>query len=302
MSPVVFCKRAELREFLEARRREGKSVGFVPTMGALHEGHATLLRRSASENDVTVLSIFVNPKQFGPNEDFSRYPRTFPEDVELARQCGVTCVFSPSASEMYPDDFATQVAVPKLSGELCGRFRPGHFDGVCTVVLLLLNQVGADRAYFGLKDFQQYVVLSRMCRDLAHPTEIVPVPTVREADGLAMSSRNRYLTRQARALARTVPLSLAAAANLFRTGERGAEALLGAARRVLADVGLEPQYLELRDFESLEVVSDRLNRPALLAIAQPIESDGVVRLIDNVVLSDDGFWARILDDLLSRTR
>lgn len=303
MKPVVCCRYDELSSHLRDLRSKGKTIGFVPTMGALHEGHAELLRQSVSENDVTVLSIFVNPKQFGPKEDFSRYPRSFSADIEVADACGVNVVFSPIAAEMYPETFSTQVAVPNLSAVLCGRFRPGHFDGVCTVVLLLLNQVGANRAYFGLKDFQQYLIIRRMCADLRHPTAIVPVPTIRESDGLAMSSRNRFLDEAGRVRAGAVPRALAAAARSFtEEGERCVETLRERAAEVLAAEGLKPQYLEIRDVDTLVEMSGNLATPGVLALAQFVDTpSGTVRLIDNIVFHEgDGFWNGILVDLIQR--
>lgn len=301
-SPRIVRSRAELQTYLREERRMGNSVGFVPTMGALHEGHAALLRKASVENKVTVLSIFVNPKQFGPKEDLAKYPRTFEADLKIAAESGVACIFYPSVEDMYPKDFRTEVKVKELGEVLCGAFRPGHFDGVTTVVLLLLNLVMADNAYFGMKDFQQLTILRRMALDLAHPTCIIAVPTVREGDGLAMSSRNRYLDARGRDVARAVPQSLAAAAKLFLAGETSAKALCAAARRVLSDAGLEPQYLELRSTSTLsEVVT--VDEDAVLAVAQFVETPTTpCRLIDNVVFSKEAELQQILRDLISRSK
>jgi pantoate--beta-alanine ligase len=300
--PQLLTRRAQVAEFVASARAQGKSVGFVPTMGALHEGHGALAKVASSENEIVVASIFVNPRQFGQNEDFGRYPRTLSSDLELLGACGTHVVFAPSVQEMYPTGFASSVAVSGLSSVLCGAHRPGHFDGVCTVVMLLLNLVGAHRAYFGMKDFQQLLIIRRMCLDLAHPTQIVPVPTVREEDGLALSSRNRYLEGVSRQRARAVPLALAAAVRLFQGGERSSVKLVDAALREFREKSLDPQYLELRDVETLELIEGEVKGPVVLAVAQPVAvPSGICRLIDNVVLGEDSFYRGIQDDLLRRT-
>lgn len=317
MAPFVFNKRADLREFVAGfkKTQPGAKLGFVPTMGALHEGHGALLQKSVAENAATVLSVFVNPKQFGPTEDFSQYPRTFQADLDLAARHNVTAVFAPTITEMYPQGFATEIAVPPLANVLCGQVRKGHFDGVCTVVLLLLNLVQADNAYFGMKDFQQLTIIKRMVADLDHATEIVGVPTVREQDGLALSSRNRYLSAEGRESARAVPQALAAAARVYLSGERSPRILLQAAQDILAEHGLQPQYLELRDADFLQDVSsaEALPEKALLALAQmipgaakPQGAQGVAvrdtRLIDNIVLCDQPFYLEILTALEERAK
>ncbi|MDE2491451.1 MAG: pantoate--beta-alanine ligase, partial [Elusimicrobia bacterium] len=190
--------KAALARAVLAWRARGLSVGFVPTMGALHRGHGELIRRAASENDRVVVSVFVNPLQFGPGEDYGRYPRALPADRRLSAAAGADLVYAPSAAEMYPDGFRTHVEVEGLGGLYCGKYRPGHFRGVATVVLKLLNQVRPDRAYFGEKDFQQLGILRRLARDLDVPAALVGVPIVREEDGLALSSRNVYLSRAER--------------------------------------------------------------------------------------------------------
>jgi pantoate--beta-alanine ligase len=210
---------AELRKVLDVERGDGRTIGFVPTMGALHEGHLSLVRAARAENDFVVLSIFVNPLQFGPGEDFGAYPRDEERDLGLAESEGVDAAFLPSVDEMYAQDRATTVSVAGISEVLEGKSRPGHFDGVCTVVAKLLSQAGADRAYFGQKDAQQVAVVKRMVRDLSIPTEIVVCPIVREPDGLAMSSRNRYLDEAQRA----------GASNLFKALKAGETTLLDGA-------------------------------------------------------------------------
>lgn len=218
-------KIAGMRAFIQAARRQSKSVGLVPTMGAFHEGHLSLIRRSCNDNDVTVVSIFVNPTQFAPQEDYAAYPRDFERDAVLAEHQGVGVVFAPDAREMYSDDFSTWLNVEDLTDGLCGKFRPGHFRGVATVVCKLLNIVQPDHAYFGEKDYQQLQVIRRMVRDLDIPVDVVPVPTVREADGLAMSSRNVYLTPEERRVAPRLQQVLQEAAALVERGATGAQAL-----------------------------------------------------------------------------
>lgn len=195
---VVVQKIQEMKEIAKKLKKEGKSIGFVPTMGYLHEGHLSLVRLSKQQNDITIMSIFVNPIQFGPNEDYDRYPRDFERDKSLAEKEGVDYIFYPSVEEMYPEDFKTVVSVKKITEIMCGKSRPGHFDGVATVVLKLFNIVNPDRAYFGQKDAQQLAVIKQMVKDLNLDVEIVPCPIVREQDGLAMSSRNVYLSEEER--------------------------------------------------------------------------------------------------------
>lgn len=290
---VVLTRRHELLSFVEAAKKAGQSIGFVPTMGALHAGHRRLLEKAVAENDCAILSIFVNPKQFGPSEDFSKYPRTLNDDVNLAKSAKVHAVFAPNVSEMYPEGFFTSVKVANLGEAMCGAFRPGHFDGVTTVVLLFLNLMGATRAYFGTKDFQQLAIIKKMCADLAHPTEIVGVETVRERDGLALSSRNRFLDEKARERAKSIPLALAAAAKAFLEGERDVKKILEKCLLKLSESQLSPQYLELRDATDLRSIEGTLlltaPKNAVLAIAQFVENadqNSKTRLIDNIVLSD----------------
>jgi pantoate--beta-alanine ligase len=282
---------AELRAALEPHRTEG--IGFVPTMGALHEGHLSLLRAAAAENKTVVLSIFVNPTQFGEAADLDAYPRTEQADVELAAHSGTHVVFAPSAAEMYPAGFATTVSVggaltATLEGAARGR---SHFDGVATVVAALLLAVQPDRAYFGAKDAQQVVVVRRMVRDLRIPVEIVARPTSRDADGLARSSRNARLSASERELAAVIPRSLRAAQDAFASGIRDTHRLTALVHEGLAEAGLDSEYVEIVDADSLEPLTD-ISRPSLLALAVRV---GKVRLIDNVVL-DPGVDDRIALD------
>lgn len=270
------------RERIRAARAAGKRIGVVPTMGALHEGHLSLMRRAAAECDFVVTTIFVNPTQFGPNEDLARYPRDLEADCRLAEGAGVDLVLAPPVAEVYRPGAATWVTVDGLDTRLEGASRPGHFRGVATVVAKLFNMTLPDRAYFGMKDYQQLQVIRRMTRDLDVPLEIVPCETVREADGLAMSSRNRYLSPEGRATALSISRSLAAARERLAVGERSPLALAAAARAVLdAEPGIRIDYVEIADADSLEPIT-AVERPAVLLIAGWV---GTTRLIDNAVLT-----------------
>jgi len=271
---------AELRRALAEARRADKRVGFVPTMGYLHDGHLALIEASRAQCDVTVVSIFVNPTQFGPNEDLSTYPRDFERDEKLCRDAGVAIVFAPGAKEVYPAQFETFIEPGELAKPLCGAFRPGHFRGVATVVCKLFNLVQPDVAFFGQKDFQQCAVVRRMAIDLNLPIEIVTVPIVREVDRLAMSSRNRYLSEEDRGRALAISRGLFAAAEEFRSGERNVDKLIAVAKRHLQTID-QLQYLELVDGDTLKPAASPLNRPAALCVAAYI---GSTRLIDNVIL------------------
>ncbi|OJU82564.1 MAG: pantoate--beta-alanine ligase [Solirubrobacterales bacterium 70-9] len=274
----------ELRAALLPHRRAGRTIGLVPTMGFLHEGHVSLLHAARAENDVVVMSLFVNPTQFGPNEDLDRYPRDEGRDLRLATEAGVDLVFAPEVAELYPDGAATAVEVggevtSVLDGDP-GRRGPGHFRGVTTIVAKLFNIVGPDVAYFGQKDAQQAAVIKRMVRDLDFPLRVSVMPTVREEDGLAMSSRNVYLEPDDRL--RAVALSRAlAAAEQQALALDSLEAGLSAARIELAAAAIEPEYLEARDAETLEPVAELTGRPILIAVAARV---GGARLIDNVVI------------------
>ena len=273
---------AEVRLRVAEARVGGKSVGFAPTMGALHEGHLALIRLAGAECSFVVVSIFVNPTQFAPGTDFERYPRDLEGDVAKAAAAGADLVFAPAVEEIYPPGDSTFVEVTgQLVDCLCGPHRPGHFRGVTTVCARLFNIVAPDRAYFGEKDYQQLLVIKQMVRDLHFPLAILPVPTVREPDGLAMSSRNAYLSAEERKAAAVLSRGLFAARDQFASGERGAAALVAAAKRVIApESRVKLQYLELRDAETLAEIK-RVEGRAVLALAAYV---GTARLIDNVVL------------------
>jgi pantoate--beta-alanine ligase len=275
---------SEMQQNALTLRREGKRIVFVPTMGFLHEGHASLLREGRTRGDVLVLSIFVNPIQFGPNEDLERYPRNLEGDCTIARECGTDIVFTPTAAEMYPTGFQTTIRVKELALPLCGGSRPGHFDGVATVVNKLFNIVQPDVALFGKKDFQQLALLRRMAADLSVPVEIIGMPIVREADGLAMSSRNAYLSTDQRQSALCLSRAIRMVRERYTTGEHTAERLLAAARDLIqAEPAATIDYLEFRDASTLETVSS-VSDTTLLALAVKI---GTTRLIDNALLGDE---------------
>jgi len=251
-------------------------------MGYLHEGHLALVEAAATQNDHVAGSIFVNPTQFGPNEDFAGYPRDMERDLTLLRGAGVRLVFAPSVSEMYPTGFQTYVTVENVSQGLEGARRPGHFRGVATVVAKLFNIVGADRAYFGQKDAQQVAVIRQMAADLAFPTNVIVVPTVRAADGLALSSRNSYLTPEQRAAAPVLYRALSAARALYATGERRSEALRAAMLGVLAGEPLaQVDYVSAADATTLQEISGEADGAVLLSMAVRI---GRARLIDNLIV------------------
>jgi pantoate--beta-alanine ligase len=270
---------ADLRSCLAAWRKSGGSLGLVPTMGALHAGHLALLAAARRECDRVVASIFVNPRQFGPGEDFDAYPRNEAADLALLRTAGVDLAFLPAVAEMYPPGFATTVSVGGLSEGLCGRHRPGHFDGVATVVTKLLLQSLPDVAYFGEKDYQQLLVIRRLARDLDIPVRIAAVPTVREADGLALSSRNAYLSPQQRRIAPMLARVLhQIAATLAREPEAVARELARGSA-VLARAGFAVEYLEVRHAETLAPLASTADTPARVFAAAYL---GRTRLIDNV--------------------
>jgi pantoate--beta-alanine ligase len=278
----IVRKSDELKKILRSAQKQGLGVGFVPTMGALHEGHLALARRSRKENAVTVASVFVNPTQFGPNEDFERYPRDLEKDAELLGREKADYLFAPDAKDIYPDGFSTYVEETELSKVLCGAHRPGHFRGVTTVVFRLFQIVSPDRAYFGRKDAQQLRIIEKMVEDLGLPVKIVPCATVREADGLAMSSRNAFLSGEERSVAPQIQAALVAAETLFKRGERGSGAILESAGAHLAKFpALQIQYLELRRWRDLST-ADSVNEESVLAFAGHL---GKTRLIDNVLLT-----------------
>lgn len=272
----------ELRAAVARARQAGQAVGFVPTMGCLHEGHLSLIRRAKEEAPFVVVSIFVNPTQFGPNEDFSKYPRTFDADRRGCEAAGADLVFAPTAADFYPAGASTWVDVEGVSSGLCGEFRPGHFRGVATVVAMLFNAVQADVAVFGRKDLQQLAVIRRMVRDLHLPVRIVAHETVREPNGVAMSSRNRYLTAEQLAQAAAIPAAMAAAQALAQAGVTDAARLRSAAQAVLAgQPALKPQYCEVVDRETMAPVASIASRRCAIAIACHL---GATRLIDNADL------------------
>ena len=276
---------AELRAALEPARRSGEVVGLVPTMGALHRGHLSLLEAARQRADVVVMSLFVNPAQFGEGEDLASYPRDEERDLELAAEAGAQVVFAPAIGEVYPQGFTTHVEVEGLTDVLCGAPSSrgsGHFRGVTTVVAKLLNMAAPQLVFFGQKDAQQAIVIRRMVRDLDFPVEVVVVPTVREPDGLALSSRNAYLDPSDRQRAAALNRALGAAEAKREAGVSGA---LAAARDVLEQAGIEPEYLEARYTDDLRPARSFNGRPVLVALAARV---GRARLIDNVVIDPGG--------------
>jgi pantoate--beta-alanine ligase len=272
----------ELRAAVARARQAGKSVGFVPTMGCLHEGHLSLIRRAKQETSFVVVSIFVNPTQFGPNEDFSKYPRTFEDDRRGSEHAGADLIFAPTAADFYPAGASTRVDVEGISAGLCGEFRPGHFRGVATVVAMLFNAVQADVAVFGRKDLQQLAVIRRMARDLHFPVRIIAHETIREPNGVAMSSRNRYLSAEQLTQATAIPAAMEATKALARTGVTDASRLQAAAHAVLAaQPALKPQYCEIVDLETMAPVASTAGKSCAIAIACHL---GATRLIDNADL------------------
>ena len=272
---------ASLKGIIEEKKQKGLSIGFVPTMGFLHEGHLSLMRKAREENDFMVISIFVNPLQFGEGEDYEEYPRDLERDTALAESTGCDLVFSPTVREMYPPGYATFVQVEKLTEGLCGASRPGHFLGVTTVVAKLFNLVRPDRAYFGQKDAQQALVLIKMVEDLNMNLKIIVLPTVREPDGLAMSSRNKYLTNEQRKEAVVLYKSLRLAEALIRKGEREAEIIKENIFKTISQAEqAQVDYIEIVDTKQLRSVS-RVNGRCLIAVAVKF---GQTRLIDNVLV------------------
>ncbi|MCL1905481.1 MAG: pantoate--beta-alanine ligase [Clostridiales bacterium] len=277
----IITSKQEMRCLAQKARGQGQSIGFVPTMGYLHSGHISLMEAAREQNSLVAASIFVNPTQFGPNEDLARYPRNFASDSALAAKAGVDVLFCPEAMEMYPQGYVSYVETEGLGKRLCGKSRPGHFRGVCTVVLKLFNIVQPHRAYFGQKDAQQFIILKRMARDLDLDIEMVSMPIVREADGLAMSSRNVYLNAEERRQALVLSRALGKGKRLFAAGERDAAALQKAVQSELAIATLgRTDYAEIVDMDELLPIV-KLDKPALLALAMYF---GKTRLIDNTIL------------------
>ena len=279
----VITKIGQLKQIVHTAKREGKTVGLVPTMGYLHEGHLTLMRRARQEQGLVIATLFVNPLQFGPQEDYADYPRDLERDCKLAESTGIDVLFAPSVDEMYPDGngkILSFVDVEKITATLCGASRPGHFRGVATVVTKLFNIAEADVAYFGQKDAQQVAVIRRMTEDLNMNVKIVAVPIVREPDGLAMSSRNKYLDPAQRQAALVLSRSLEQAASLLTVGERDSALILAAVRELIDQQPLaEIDYVSLVDPLSLAAI-ERVEQQALLALAVKF---GKTRLIDNML-------------------
>ena len=272
----------EVREIVSAWRKEGLTVGFVPTMGFLHEGHQSLIRKSVEQNDRTVVSVFVNPIQFGPNEDFEAYPRDMNHDMKAVEEAGGDLIFNPEAEEMYPGHFTSFIDTTETTELLCRAVRPIHFRGVCTVVGKLFNIVLPDRAYFGQKDAQQLATIKRFTRDLNFPVEIIPCPIVREADGLAKSSRNTYLNPQERQAALILSQSLKKGKEAVEGGERDAQAIISIIRENLETEPLARiDYVEVVDFENIQRTA-KIEGETLVAIAVYI---GKTRLIDNFIVN-----------------
>lgn len=279
----IVNKIAELQGRVKKIKAVGKLVGFVPTMGYLHEGHLTLVKEAKKSCDVVIVSIFVNPLQFGPKEDFAQYPRDFERDCNMLEREEVDIVFAPDPAEMYKSGYQTFVEVADVTKNLCGASRPGHFKGVTTVVLKLFNAAMPDKAFFGKKDFQQLVAIQRMTKDLNLDIEIVGVPIVREADGLAMSSRNTYLSADERKSALSLYNALQRAKELVASGEKGVETILTEVRKIIEEKPFTRiDYVKICDPETLEYIeSGTLERSVLLALAVFV---GKTRLIDNILL------------------
>lgn len=271
----------QMQSWSRMMRREGKTVGFVPTMGYLHEGHLSLMRRARKENDALVISIFVNPTQFGPQEDFKRYPRDFAGDKKLSRDCGVDVIFYPRAKDMYPQGYKTYTEVERLSNALCGASRPGHFRGVTTVVLKLFNIVGPDTAYFGRKDTQQAIIIKKMARDLNLHIKIKTLPIVRERDGLAMSSRNTYLKEQQRKEAVILFNSLQTAVGMIESGCRHPREIIAQMQKMIKSrPSSRIDYIKVVDINGLKDV-EKIKGRILIAVAVFF---GKIRLIDNIIV------------------
>lgn len=278
MKPDIVRNRAELRAQSAAWRKDGARIGVVPTMGALHEGHLSLVRRAAAECDRVIVTLFVNPKQFNDQNDLQKYPRTEEDDRKQLEEIGPDILYAPGVTEIYPAGFATTISVSGITDSLCGSFRPGHFDGVATVVCKLFLQTGADCAFFGEKDYQQLQVVRRMASDLDIPIEVIGCPTIREADGLAMSSRNRLLSPEGREKAVALPRALVQTAEAISKGANPHDAIAAAIGTLEISGYASVEYLELRGADDLAPMTT-LDRPARLLAAARMDD---VRLIDNV--------------------
>ncbi|MBU1023192.1 pantoate--beta-alanine ligase [bacterium] len=280
---IEVSEKENLRKLVRDARKSGMTIGLVPTMGCLHEGHLSLVRKSVEDCDYTVVSIFVNPAQFGPKEDLNKYPRVYEQDKLLLENLGVDCIYYPTEESMYPNEFSTWVIEDRISNVLCGKSRPGHFKGVLTIVAKLFNLVQPDFVYFGRKDFQQALLIQKMVDELDFPCKIVACPIVREEDGLAMSSRNQYLSETERAEALLLSKTLFMVEESFLKGEKKAETLIDVQKRVLngcCSENFKLEYFEILDPETLERI-ETVGKSALVAIAGQV---GATRLIDNVLL------------------
>jgi len=277
---------SEMKNLVSSLKKSGKTISFIPTMGNLHHGHVSLVERARKENDIVVVSIFVNPTQFGPNEDFNNYPRTLEEDLNKIKEAGCDIVFTPEVLEMYPveekqaNSNRTFVSGSQKSEVLCGKFRPGHFNGVLTVVLKLLNISMPDKAYFGLKDYQQFILIKDMVKELALDVEVIGCPIIRDKDGLALSSRNSYMSAEQKKKALSLSKSLSSMKNAFKEGERDKQKLKGLGLSVMLDNDINVQYVEIVDAQTLMSV-ERANEGHLVAVAGYC---GDTRLIDNIIL------------------
>lgn len=279
----VFLAPAEMQRFSSSQRSRDLKIGLVPTMGCLHEGHLSLIRKSKEMCNLTVVSIFVNPTQFGPNEDYERYPRAFEKDSMLCAEAGVDAIFHPDASSMYAKDHSVYVHETELSKELCGKFRPGHFQGVTTIVAKLFNIVQPDMAFFGMKDAQQARIIEKMTQELDFGIQIVIAPTVRENDGLAMSSRNKYLSPENRVKAAAIYQSLLFASKTIASGERSADSVIEKMKKIVldADHSAKIEYIEIVALHDLKPIR-HFEGSILIAVAVHI---GGTRLIDNIVVT-----------------
>ena len=283
----IITRTAKLQALVEKLDEDNSIIGFVPTMGSLHEGHLSLVREARRMSDAVIVSVFVNPKQFGPGEDFEKYPRDITRDVDVLTPAGVNYVFAPTVEELFPKGFSTWVDVAELSDRLEGQSRPGHFRGVATVLTVLFNMLRPKFVFMGQKDAQQTVIAKRLVKDLHLPVEIVIMPTIRESDGIAMSSRNSYLSPSERRAATVLSRSLFRAQDLFNHGEKNASKLLKAMRKEIASEPLaRVDYIAVTDTERLEPIEDLDGQRALISVACYF---GPTRLIDNLILNDEKF-------------
>jgi pantoate--beta-alanine ligase len=283
----VITKIKDMQNISDMFRARNKMIGFVPTMGALHEGHASLIKKAVDENDIIVVSIFVNPIQFCPGEDYNSYPRNFEKDKILCKKLNVDIIFYPDVKEMYPEELLTTVNVDKITQRLCGAFRPGHFRGVTTVVIKLFNAVKPHTAYFGQKDYQQAIVIKKMVRDLNFDVKIVVLPTVREHDGLALSSRNLYLTSEERQQASLIFKMLQTAQMLLDKGEQDVRHIISCMKEIIKDASLiKPEYIEISHPETLQPLDKIKEEKVLVAVA--VKVGDKARLIDNILWEKKG--------------